>query len=298
MAPVAVPVAASSAVRGLLDGPERAGRVLAVFGSAMYVQVYADLPGERHPSLVALVTADAVRLPCAVVLAAHAADRPFAGLTPESAAALGAGSLHVGRLVVRPVRWWAPPLARPPLDRTALRPAVTALEGALRARRERLPAPLVAPAEALERSVADLDADAAASAARRLVGLGPGLTPAGDDVLAGLLVTLHHCGDGAVRPLVDRLGAEVDGYASERTTSLSAALLRHAARGEAAAELVGVVDALGGHRPLEPALSRLLRIGHSSGHDLARGVLAAGRALVDRPPATLASARPVGKELG
>lgn len=294
-----VPVAASSAVRGLLDGPERAGRVLAVFGSAVYVHVYADLPGERHPSLVALVTADAVRLPCALVVAAHTADRPFAGLTPDAGAAVGGGSVRVGRTAFRPARWWPPPRARPARDAAALREGVTALERALRGQREQLPPPLFAPAEALERAVADLDADAAGSAARRLVGLGPGLTPAGDDVLAGLLVTLHHCGDGAVRPLVDRLGAAVDGYASERTTSLSAALLRHAASGEAAPELVGVIDAVGGgHRPLQPTLSRLLRIGHSSGHDLARGVLAAGRALLDRRLATLAGAQPLGKELG
>jgi len=293
-----VPVAASSAVRGLLDGPERPARVLAVFGSAVYVDSAGDLPGERHPSLVALVTADAVRLPCALVLSARTVDRPFAELTPGAAAAVGGGSVRVGRTAFRPARWWSPPRARPALDAAALRAGVAALEEALREALRQLPPALVAPAAALERAVGDLDADAAGSAACRLVGLGPGLTPAGDDVLAGLLVTLHHLGGQDGRALVDALRDAVMPAAGERTTSLSAALLRHAARGEAAQEVVSVVDAVGGHRPAEPALARLLRIGHSSGHDLARGVLAAGRGLLDRPLATLTVAQPVGKELG
>jgi hypothetical protein len=108
-----------------------------------------------------------------------------------------------------------------------------------------------------------------------LLGLGPGLTPAGDDVLAGLLVGLHHRPD-----LRGPLAAEVARLAPTRTTALSAALLRHAAAGHAVPMLTAVADALTGageDGDLETALSRLLAVGDSSGTALAHGLLRAGR---------------------
>ncbi|MBO4275316.1 DUF2877 domain-containing protein, partial [Microbispora triticiradicis] len=114
------------------------------------------------------------------------------------------------------------------------------------------------------------------TAAERLIGLGPGLTPSGDDMLAGLLVALRHLGRAAGVPravwLADWLAAAVTFDARTRTTSISATLLHCAARGEASPEVVGVLRAAAGHQPLEPAVNRLLRLGHTSGADLAWGV--------------------------
>ena len=64
-----------------------------------------------------------------------------------------------------------------------------------------------------------------------LIGLGPGLTPLGDDIVCGWLVARHAAGlpDVAVSAAVRRLAA--------RTTPLSAALLDCATRGEALPEL-------------------------------------------------------------
>ena len=79
-----------------------------------------------------------------------------------------------------------------------------------------------------------LDGDATvADAVRRLVGLGPGLTPAGDDVVAGALVALAAGGD------LERAGVVLDAVRScrHRTTALSAALLDHAAGGRAVPQL-------------------------------------------------------------
>jgi hypothetical protein len=82
----------------------------------------------------------------------------------------------------------------------------------------------------------------------------------------------------ATRVLVD---------APTRTSTLSAALLGHAARGEAAGEVTAVLNSLCGRRPLSPALMRLLAVGHTSGYDMACGILAAGRVLLgQRDPGT------------
>ncbi|MEV4898838.1 DUF2877 domain-containing protein, partial [Nonomuraea sp. NPDC055795] len=118
-------------------------------------------------------------------------------------------------------------------------------------------------------------------------------------VLAGLLVTLRHLGKaaGVERAvwLADWLAATVTYDARTRTTPLSATLLHCAARGESCPEVTGVLRALTGRGALEPAVSRLCRLGHTSGADLAQGVgigLAAVRALAADPvPPALAGAR-------
>lgn len=67
----------------------------------------------------------------------------------------------------------------------------------------------------------------------RLAGLGPGLTPAGDDLLLGMLAGLW-LGQGERWPAarVQAISAQVEMLAGPRTTSLSATWLRHAAQGE------------------------------------------------------------------
>ena len=115
-----------------------------------------------------------------------------------------------------------------------------------------------------------------------MIGLGPGLTPQGDDVLAGLLVTLAAA--PATQLLAGRLGAAVSRAAS-RTTTLSAALLRDAADGFAVPAVVDLVDVLheidaGGpttHGALADVVVRLLAVGHTSGAALAHGAVAAAR---------------------
>ena len=120
-------------------------------------------------------------------------------------------------------------------------------------------------------------------AAERIVGLGPGLTPSGDDILCGLLVSLRLVGD-AVRHgrravwLADWLGAAVTADAGTRTTALAATLLHCAAAGGAGAEVAAVLRGVAGHEPPALPVRRLLAVGHTSGADLAQGVLAGCRA--------------------
>ena len=102
----------------------------------------------------------------------------------------------------------------------------------------------------------------------RLVGRGPGLTPAGDDELAGALVAAHAVGDPR---LAGWRTATREALAARRTTAVSRGLLHHALDGWATPELAAYVDeactGLTG-----PALARLLELGHTSGRALADGV--------------------------
>jgi len=96
-----------------------------------------------------------------------------------------------------------------------------------------------------------------------LAGRGPGLTPAGDDVLAGYLAGLV-----LFWGMRDRAAA-VAGRAQKITTGLSATLLDHAARGELP-------------EPAHAYLNRgdaaaLDRFGHSSGRCLRLGLMIAAR---------------------
>ncbi|MGH7776155.1 MAG: DUF2877 domain-containing protein [Candidatus Dormibacterales bacterium] len=94
-----------------------------------------------------------------------------------------------------------------------------------------------------------------------LAGRGPGLTPAGDDLLAGYAagLVLFHGRLSEARAIADA--------AAPRTTSLSATLLRHASRGELPEPAHALLE-LGDVRPL-------LRFGHSSGRAMAAGLAAA-----------------------
>jgi hypothetical protein len=104
-----------------------------------------------------------------------------------------------------------------------------------------------------------------------LVGRGPGLTPAGDDLLSGILVTLRALQDRRA----DRLARAVGDVAATQTTHVSAALLVHASRGECVPELAGMIAALDGRGDVGAAVRRLVAVGHSSGTALAYGVVLA-----------------------
>ncbi len=115
--------------------------------------------------------------------------------------------------------------------------------------------------EALERW---LVGNALAEEAAQLIGLGPGLTPSGDDYLGGMLVALRLSGrgmqaDGLWRWLQPRL--------KQRTSAISAAHLCAAAAGEVHE---GLHDLLSG----DLDLNKIDAIGHCSGWDALAGAVA------------------------
>lgn len=255
------PVAASSSVELALVGPPRSATVVAATRQAVYLCV--DDPDR---TMISLITPDAVRVPCALVVEGKTTPaRP----TPGTIGTVGEGSLVIDGLTFRVARWWRPPRPRG-LGATP-------------------PSRLAAAVRWLTASVADpLDETGRAAVAElvhglrrgepihpavgRLLGRGPGLTPLGDDVLAGTLVGLNALGS----PATSVLAAAVAGAAPDATTTVSVALLRHAARGECIPQFAELLDAIASSETALPrAAGNLLAVGHCSGAGLLHGVLVA-----------------------
>jgi Protein of unknown function (DUF2877) len=108
--------------------------------------------------------------------------------------------------------------------------------------------------------------------AEGLIGLGPGLTPSGDDYLAGMLVALRAFGrpaqaDSLWRWLAPRLPG--------RTGAISAAHLEAASAGEVHEALHACLENLaGGNDGWDEALERIDSVGHCSGWDGLAGAVA------------------------
>ena len=129
------------------------------------------------------------------------------------------------------------------------------------------PRGLVPPAAPPSLPDVDLVVDIAPS---DLVGRGPGLTPSGDDVVAGALVAAYATGHPGLAAWREQTG-EVLG--TRRTTAVSRGLLHHAMDGYAVPELAAFLVAVCAGGDPASASSRLLAVGHSSGAALASGAL-------------------------
>jgi hypothetical protein len=268
-------VAASTLTRALIAGPRQGGRVLGVFPSA----VYFEFATETGSELLAVETADGLRLPRAATLAAPSSARPLQTVRAGDDAHVGEGRIEVGPLAFDVVRWWSPRRPRNVATLAYDAARLNAVSWLL----PPLPPELDERLRSLMRALAAGAGSDVQDAATAMLGLGPGLTPQGDDVLAGLLVTLVAA--PATRPLASQLGGAVT-RAAGRTTTLSAALLRDAADGFAVPAFVDLVDVLndvdqaggpGAQRRLADIVVRLLAVGHTSGAALAHGAVAAAR---------------------
>ncbi len=110
--------------------------------------------------------------------------------------------------------------------------------------------------------------DALKVAADALGGLGPGLTPSGDDMLSGILFAFRSLGGPEVEPALVSVARSV------RTNDLAAALLEAAAGGfhiEPVHDLT-IAAAGGNEKAAAEAAAELARFGSSSGPDVAYGL--------------------------
>jgi hypothetical protein len=256
--------AGSSAVRALLTGPERPARLLGAGPAAVYLDVSA---GSAEPGVVAVLTHDAVRLPCGVVLPSTRAELPLTAVGPAAGGRclLGAGRVSWdgadGPVVINVVREWAPArVARGQACPDAVGEARAALS-------------VEVGVELLPPWLYQLDTDFHGDpvrGVRGLLGQGPGLTPSGDDLLAGFLLGCLAFGRDAAA-----LRSAIAALAPTQTTALSAALLRHALRGQCIPEAAALARALTGTGAIGPSLGRLRQVGHTSGAALALGLLLA-----------------------
>jgi hypothetical protein len=254
----------STAVRPVLTGPVQDAEWLGASPSGLYLIT-------RSGTVLAILTHDAVRLPCALVLAGTTAELSLTELAPEPAhrlaqpASVGSGRVEwagpAGIVTVAGVRAWAPAMvgAGPPLPARleALRVAVAAHDIGVEADR-------------VARLAIGTDPAGQFAAVAALLGRGPGLTPSGDDVVAGFLLGARAFGRATAGAV-----SAVNQLAATATTALSAQLLRHAAGGECVPQFAAALAALTGRRAPDAALGQLLAVGHTSGAALAAGLLSA-----------------------
>ncbi len=115
------------------------------------------------------------------------------------------------------------------------------------------------------------------SAVHSLIGLGSGLTPSGDDLLAGYMAGLWCTVRGRTerREFVSGLGEAVI-RGSRETNDISRTYLVHAARGQVSSLLVNLAEAIGtgsNRIRLSAAAEKAMRVGHTSGMDTVTGLL-------------------------
>lgn len=106
---------------------------------------------------------------------------------------------------------------------------------------------------------------------QNLIGLGEGLTPAGDDFVIGNLAALRWL--GAEREFSNESGAAA--LRLRRTGVISRAFLHRAMEGEFSQPVLALFSAMDGQseQNLIQAAARLCAVGHTSGSDLLGGVL-------------------------
>jgi hypothetical protein len=260
-------------MRPVLTGPIRPAEWLGASASALYLMTQCG-------TVLAILTHEAVRLPCAAVLAHTAAELPLTDLAPEPARRLGSASVGAGRVrwtgrtglvTIACAREWAPSVV-------TVGPALPSMVDALSVAVAKHDVGIEA--DRLARLTgAGEDPTTQFAAVAGLLGRGPGLTPSGDDVVAGFLL-----GARAFGQRVPGATAAVHELAGRATTALSAQLLRHASRGECVAQVATVVAGLTGGRAPDDAVDQLLAVGQTSGAALGAGLLSAA-ARSDSAPA-------------
>jgi hypothetical protein len=252
-------VAASAAVRHVLEGPPTRAASLGASAGVSWLQV--------DDYVLALSGPSPTRPPNGVTIAGPS-------LPSLSGCVVGDGRIETDDVSIAVGRWWDP---RPVLQGASQE---TLADTSRRA--ERLIGDGWSP---LAASMAE-GAGAVSDMALSLLGRGIGLTPQGDDLVVGLLAGLRLLGESArarqALVLLDAL-APVVVVASSRTTALSATLLGHAWRGEVSAPLGAFLQALTGSGHLEDALAMLGGLGATSGMAMGRGALAAARHLGRSP---------------
>ncbi len=254
--------------------PGRTARILHLFDQVCNL---VNEDGE----VLSLVTAAIGPGPFHLVLGV---TRPFTHtLTLAAPVTVQANGVQVGTLVVdiSSAACWQPQVAWAGLQahRAQWQPVVPTIQQMMQQYRARLNLDTAVMQPELENGLARLLAGVrrrhtagVQEGSARLAGLGPGLTPAGDDILLGVIYGLWAtCPQSVAQPLVQVMVDTAVPY----TTTLSAAWLQAAARGEA-----GMVWHELGHRFMvnghdwEEIVAQILQTGHSSGADALWGFTA------------------------
>ncbi|BAH45490.1 hypothetical protein BBR47_45130 [Brevibacillus brevis NBRC 100599] len=132
---------------------------------------------------------------------------------------------------------------------------------------------LIQRADMLSDDLANKRIESATQHAISLIGLGPGLTPSGDDFLVGLcsVYKMQNISSCLSCPFFD----EIVRSSQVLTNEISAITLKKAAHGQVRESLNDLLSCMisGSLEELVPALDKIIRIGSSSGTDILLGIL-------------------------
>lgn len=263
-------LACSERIVERLMGPPQCGLVHSAFSSAANLLFAGDFLLSLNASPPAVQSASTaleggLLMPNGLLLSAPAGAWPFSQLSAGMPAILGAGWLVLETLPCSlecascPRR--NPRIQRPPaLDFSLLLANARRLE-AMCQQKQSISLP------------AGIDGADILTLAAHLCGRGPGLTPSGDDFLAGWLAAgwlLY-----GPLPAFLEIAQHIVELARQRTHLLSQCWLSYAAAGDIASPVTRLLAAL--HSPdqhqLQSTARAVLALGATSGHDLIHGIL-------------------------
>lgn len=120
---------------------------------------------------------------------------------------------------------------------------------------------------------------------KHLVGLGPGLTPAADDMLLGLMISMLYISENFNQTIIDvkKINKDIISIISGRTTIISEEFLREASVGKVNEAVTSLMENLltSRQRELENYVRNVLDLGGTSGTDTVFGIILGSHLMFD-----------------
>ena len=130
----------------------------------------------------------------------------------------------------------------------------------------------------LAKGISDFDCKEITEASKRLIGLGPGLTPAADDFLLGILASLYYMGYyfGNHLENLKKIAGFIIYDLPGRTTFISEIMLRNGMKARFSEPIRDLMLAVIHNTSVQDKCINLLNIGGTSGSDCAAGIVFGG----------------------
>ncbi|MBA7596951.1 hypothetical protein ES703_03945 [subsurface metagenome] len=130
----------------------------------------------------------------------------------------------------------------------------------------------------LTKGISDFDYKEITEASKRLIGLGPGLTPAADDFLLGILASLYYIGYyfGNHLENLKKIAGFMIYDLPGRTTFISEIMLRNGMKARFSEPIRDLMLAVTNSNSINDKCINLLNIGGTSGSDCAAGIVFGG----------------------
>ena len=137
---------------------------------------------------------------------------------------------------------------------------------------------IINPVKRLAKGISNFDYKEITEASKRLIGLGPGLTPAADDFLLGILASLYYMGYyfGNHLENLKKIAGFIIYDLPGRTTFISEIMLRNGMKARFSEPIRDLMLAVIHNTSVQDKCVNLLSIGGTSGSDCAAGIVFCG----------------------